>query len=258
MTSIRIFPHHRARDVIGDASAPRPAHHVLIVEDDADMAYVIERNLKREGCTVEVASDGDAAIAAGIEDRADLIVLDLMLPRQNGFTVLRTLRGAGVDAPVLLLTARNQDADKVQGFRLGADDYVTKPFSMPELMARVAALMRRSEMPPRRAGVGAAMLRGGPVSIDLVTRAVRREGKAVALSPKAYDLLVALMRRANSVVRRADLMREIWGYADGVASRTLDTHVNELRKKLEDDPSEPRLLKTVWRVGYVFACGEDS
>jgi two-component system, OmpR family, response regulator len=222
----------------------------LIVEDDRDMAFVLQRNLECEGYAVRAVHDGAEGIRAGLEQWAHAIVLDLMLPRQNGFTVLKTLRGAAIDVPVLLLTARREDVDKLHGFRLGADDYVTKPFQIAELMARVRALIRRGAQSERGVRGGAGVLVAGPLSIEFATRSVRLNGSDVALSPKAFDLLAVLARERNTVVRRSDLLREVWGYADGVASRTLDAHINELRRKLEADPSAPELVKTMWRVGY--------
>lgn len=218
------------------------------------MAFVLQRNLEHEGFQVRVVHDGTSGITTGLEAWAHVIVLDLMLPQHSGFTVLRTLRGAGLHVPVLVLTARREEVDKLHGFRLGADDYVTKPFSVPELMARVHALVRRGTQPawdPR--GIAADVVRIGPIQIDFARRTVLRDDLAVSLSPKSFDLLAVLVRHRNTVVRRADLLREVWGYADGVESRTLDTHVNELRRQLEADPAHPELVKTVWRVGYVLA-----
>jgi DNA-binding response OmpR family regulator len=230
---------------------------VLVVEDDADMAFVLERNLRAEGYSVTVAKDGDAAVARALKASVDVVLLDLMLPKRDGFRVLRALRDAGLGAPVLLLTARRQESDKLQGFRLGADDYLTKPFSMAELLARVAALIRRSERAGRTGADMARTLRVGPIEVDVVKQSVRRDGRLMKLTPKAYDLLVALMRRANSVATRTDLMREVWGYADDVTSRTLDTHIGDLRRRLERDPAEPVLIETVWRVGYRMTDGSE-
>ena len=231
---------------------------VLVVDDDSDMAFVLERNLRAEGYAVTVAQDGDAAVAQALEAWADVVLLDLMLPRRDGFRVLRALRDAGLDAPVLLLTARRQESDKLQGFRLGADDYLTKPFSMAELLARIAALIRRSERSSRTTGTAVARtLRVGPVEVDLAQQSVRRDGHLVKVTPKAFDLLVALMRRRNGIATRADLMREVWGYADDVASRTLDTHIGDLRRFLERNPAAPEIIQTVWRVGYRMTDGSE-
>ena len=218
------------------------------------MAFVLQRNLEGEGFAVRVVHDGASGIAAGLENWANAIVLDLMLPQQSGFTVLRTLRGAAIEVPVLILTARRADVDKLQGFRLGADDYVTKPFSVPELIARIHALIRRATRPAWNPPDAAnSVTDAGSIRINHASRTVTRDGRPVSLSPKAFDLLAVLVRHRNAVVRRADLLREVWGYADGVESRTLDTHVNELRRQLEVDPARPELVRTVWRVGYLLA-----
>jgi DNA-binding response OmpR family regulator len=231
----------------GGRATPR---HVLIVEDDRDMSFILERNLTAEGYAVSSAFDGLAGTERALEG-VDLIVLDLMLPKQDGFRVLRNLRRGGVETPILLLTARRQEGDKLQGFRLGADDYLTKPFSMPELVARVGALLRRSERArDRNPAAALELLRAGVVEVDLAGHTVRRDGQPVDLTPKAYDLLVALMRRRNRVASRSELLREVWGYAADVTTRTLDTHIADLRRELERDPARPRLIRTVWRVGY--------
>lgn len=223
---------------------------VVLVEDDGDLAFVLERNLTMEGYRTVAAADGDAGIATVLATSPSLIILDLMLPRRDGLRVLVALRSAGVDAPVLLLTARRQEQDKLQGFRLGADDYLTKPFSMAELIARVHALMRRS-----RTGASARcdVLRVGAIEVSIAGHSVRVRGRDVQLSPKAFDLLVALMRRPGEVIPRVELLRQVWGYASDVSSRTLDTHVGDLRRALEDDPANPQLIHTVWRVGYRLA-----
>jgi DNA-binding response OmpR family regulator len=178
-----------------------------------------------------------------------LVILDLMLPELDGFRVLRALREAGSRVPILVLTARGEEADKVRGLRLGADDYVTKPFGLLELLARVEALLRRAQ-----GGVPAApqesVLRFGDVVVDTTTRVVSRGGAAVELAPKEYELLLALLRGKGAVIPRLDLMRQVWGYSDAVVTRTVDTHVAELRRKLEADPAAPRHILTVRKVGY--------
>jgi two-component system response regulator VicR len=179
----------------------------------------------------------------GKERKHELIVLDLMLPSLDGFDVLQALRADGVDTPVLVLTARGDEADKVRGLRNGADDYVTKPFALRELLARVGALLRRSVAPPAAREFGA-------VVVDPATHRVTRRGVPVELRPKEYDLLQALLRRNGRVATRSELLREVWGYHESVLSRTLDTHVGELRRKLEDDPGRPRHILTIRKTGY--------
>src|SRR6185369_15947404 len=221
---------------------------VLIIEDNADLAYGLRNNLEIEGYAVDVAADGEEGLARARQSRPDLVILDLMLPRLDGFRVLRALRADGLTVPVLILTARGEEADKVRGLKLGADDYVTKPFGVLELLARIEALLRRAK------GVEAGdTARFGDVVVDRATRTVTRAGQAVELPPKAYDLLVALLARHGAVARRHELLREVWGYDAAVVSRTVDTHMAELRKKLEDDPAKPRHLLTARKVGYRLA-----
>jgi two-component system, OmpR family, alkaline phosphatase synthesis response regulator PhoP len=215
---------------------------VLIVEDNADLAYGLRNNLEIEGYDVEVAADGARGLDRVRTAPPDLLILDLMLPELDGFRVLRALRAEGLAMPVLILTARGEEADKVRGLKLGADDYVTKPFGLLELLARVEALLRRNVRRPLDAF--------GDVEIDRATRNVTRAGVAVELAPKEYDLLLALFDREGAVVSRLDLMRRVWGYSDAVVTRTIDTHVAELRRKLEEDAARPRHILTVRKVGY--------
>jgi len=191
---------------------------ILIVEDNRNLAHGLRTNLEFEGHDAEVAEDGPAGLSRARSGAHDLIVLDLMLPGLDGFRVLETLRHEGVDTPVLVLTARGDETDKVRGLRNGADDYVTKPFALRELLARVGALLRRPRAAPTPLGFG-------EVVVDPATRGVTRAGTPVALRPKEYELLRALLRRAGRVATRSELLREVWGYQDCVVSRTLDTHV---------------------------------
>jgi two-component system, OmpR family, alkaline phosphatase synthesis response regulator PhoP len=218
---------------------------ILIVEDDPDLGLGLRTSLEIEGHEAEVAADGLIGLERVRADRPDLVILDLMLPGMDGYRVLRTLRGDGIRVPVLILTARGEEADKVLGFRSGADDYVTKPFGLLELLARVEALLRRSG-----ALAEATPLRFGSVEIDRAARTVTRLGEPVALAPREFDLLVALYDRGGAVVSRHDLLREVWGHRGAVLTRTVDIHVAELRRKLEDDPGEPRHILTVWKRGY--------
>jgi DNA-binding response OmpR family regulator len=224
---------------------------VLIVEDNQDLAFGLRNNLEIEGYAVDVAADGPEGLAAARRAPPDLIVLDLMLPGMDGYRVLRQLREDGLTMPVLILTARGEEADKVLGFRLGADDYVTKPFGVLELLARVEALLRRSR--PAAGPAGRGVERFGDVEVDLSTRTVRRAGTVVALTPMEFDLLVALLRRNGAVVSRMELLAEVWGHSSAVLTRTVDTHIGELRRKLEHDPSTPRHILTVRKAGYRLA-----
>jgi DNA-binding response OmpR family regulator len=226
---------------------------ILLVEDNADLSLGLRNNLEIEGYEVAVADDGTTGMELARAQRPDLMILDLMLPGADGFRVLRTLRTEGLTMPILILTARGEEADKVRGLRLGADDYVTKPFGLLELLARVDALLRRAGRPPeapRSEGEPLGIERLGDIEIDSGMRAVTRGGQAVEIAPKEFDLLVALLRRDGGVVSRAALLREVWGYSESVVSRTVDTHIAELRRKLEDDPSTPRHILTVRKFGY--------
>ena len=222
---------------------------ILVVEDNADLAFGLRNNLEIEGYAVHVAADGPTGLTQARALRPDLIILDLMLPGLDGYRVLKALREEGAEMPVLILTAHGQEADKVRGFRLGADDYVTKPFGILELIARVGALLRRASRPDRDAA-SRARERFGEVEIDPSTRIVYRRSEPVSLTPMEFDLLVALVRRRGAVASRLDLLHEVWGHSSAVLTRTVDTHIAELRRKLEDNPAEPRHILTVRKAGY--------
>jgi two-component system, OmpR family, alkaline phosphatase synthesis response regulator PhoP len=217
---------------------------ILVVEDNPDLAFGLRNNFEIEGYDVDVADDGLKGLERARHWAPNLIVLDLMLPGMDGYRVLRSLRAEGIDTPVLILTARGEEADKVMGFRHGADDYVTKPFGVLELLARVEALLRRT----RRASPMAD--RFGEITIERASRLVLREGETVSLAPLEYDLLLALFDRRGAVATRHELLREVWGHQASVVSRTVDTHILELRKKLERDPARPRHILTVRKTGY--------
>lgn len=222
---------------------------ILVVEDNPDLAYGLRTSLEIEGHEVEVAEDGPGGLERALRlPRPDLIVLDLMLPGMDGYRVLRALREEGVETPVLILTAKGEEADKVLGFRLGADDYVTKPFGLLELLARVEALLRRAGWTGQEEE--RSVERFGDVKVDPAARTVTRGGEPVQLAPKEFDLLVALIQRRGAVASRLELLEEVWGHRAAVVTRTVDIHVSELRRKLEDDPSDPRHILTVWKAGY--------
>jgi two-component system alkaline phosphatase synthesis response regulator PhoP len=231
-----------------------PLAQILVIEDNEDLAFGLRNNLEIEGYRVELATDGAAGLIRARELQPDLIVLDLMLPSLDGYRVLRELRDEGNAVPVVILTARTEEADKVRGFRLGADDYVTKPFGVLELIARVEAVMRRSGrgLQPQRA------VQFGDVTVDLATRTVQRSDSPVQLTPMEFNLLVALANRKGAVVSRLDLLKEVWGHASTVLTRTVDTHVAELRRKLEDDPSRPKYILTSRKAGYRLRQGEPT
>ena len=221
---------------------------VLVVEDNANLAFGLTRSLESEGYEVEAAEDGLRGLEMARTTNPDLVVLDLMLPGMDGYTILKKLRAEGKDVPVLILTARGEEADKVFGFRLGADDYVTKPFSLSELLARVQAILRRAKGGERRDGE--AVEEFGDVSINTLARSVRKGENEIALTPKEFDLLLALIRRRGAVASRLELLKEVWGHQAEVMTRTVDIHIAELRRKLEDDASTPKHILTVWKAGY--------
>jgi len=217
---------------------------VLVIEDNVDLAFGLRNNLEIEGYEVQVSPDGRAGLAAARAWRPHLVVLDLMLPGLDGLRVLKALR-EDPGPPVLILTAKGEEADKVRGLKLGADDYVTKPFGLLELLARVEALLRRAQRgSPRRLDVF------GSIEVDVGARTVRRAGRVVELAPKELDLLLALLEADGAAVSRLELLRRVWGYPAAVVTRTVDTHVAELRRKLEGDPARPRHVLTVRKLGY--------
>ena len=222
---------------------------VILIEDNRNLAVGLRNNLEIEGYVVELAMDGATGLELARTVPADVIILDLMLPELDGYRVLRALREQGCDTPILILSARGEETDKVLGFQLGADDYVAKPFGLLELMARVEALRRRASGRHASARL-TEPARFGTVDVDPSTRTVRRDGMDVALRPKEFDLLAALIQRRGDVVSRDELLHQVWGYADEVFSRTVDTHVAELRRKLEPDPARPRHILTVRKAGY--------
>jgi DNA-binding response OmpR family regulator len=221
------------------------------VEDNLELAAGIRYNLELEGYEVRAAEDGRSGVEAVRACVPDLVILDLMLPGMDGFQVLRTLREEGVQVPVLVLTARGEEADKVRAFRLDADQYVTKPFGLLELLERVKMLLRRAGGRSPSAPADAT-LRFGDVEVDPAARKVLKGGREVPLTPRAFDLLVALVASRGRVLTRQDLLRDVWGHRGRVLTRTVDSHVSELRHKLEDDPDDPRHILTVWKIGYRF------
>ena len=220
---------------------------ILLIEDNRDFAATLSANLEREGYTVSVAPTGVEGLEMAKQSHPDLIILDLMLPAMSGFTVLQRLRDEGRDAPVLIMTALGTEEEKLRGFGLGADDYVVKPCGLLEILARVRALLKRSTAGP---GAVRSEVQVGDLTIDFGARVVRRDRDEIALRPKEFDLLAALVRHRGRVVSRADLLREVWGYAAGTESRTVETHLAALRERLGDDPQAPRYIVTVRRAGY--------
>lgn len=220
---------------------------ILVIEDNADLAFGLRTNLEVDGYEVILAEDGEAGLACALSDKPDMIILDLMLPKLNGIDVLRRIRKKDASIPILILTAKGNEVDKVLGLRLGADDYVTKPFALMELMARIEALLRRVGNSSRPGGVNYDF---GNVRVCTETQEVTRNGLVIEMTPKEYGLLLALLVRNGSVATRVELMKEVWGYSSAVVSRTVDTHIAELRRKLEDDPARPNYIVTIRSSGY--------
>ncbi len=231
---------------------------ILVVDDDDSIAEMINFHLTQYSYQVIVVTDGKSAVQTARQLLPDLLILDVMLPELNGFEVCRSLRTDATTAqiPILMLTARKHETDKVEGLDIGADDYLGKPFSYRELVARVHALLRRStynQVQPRRVlKEEETYLVAGPVKIDLVGWRVTCRGKPVDLQPKEFALLTYLVRHRGTVVTRDQLLQDVWGYDYEGSSRTVDVHIRWLREKLEEDPTDPKLIQTVLRVGYCF------
>lgn len=222
---------------------------VLVVEDDATLRGVLEYNLKKEGHSVVAAADGAEALDVARREKPDLIVLDIMLPKMSGFEVCRILRKE-MSVPILMLTARGDETDKVVGLDLGADDYMTKPFSMRELLARVRAGLRRSGMQVGDAEDAGTLLKGDGIEVDTGRHTASVGSAHLTLTPKEFDLLAFFLKNRGLVLTREQLLEKIWGYEYAGDTRTVDVHVRWLREKIEDDPARPRRLKTVRGVGY--------
>ena len=222
---------------------------ILIIEDQEDLARGLSNNLEIEGYEVGVAFDGESGLALARMTAPSLVILDLMLPQLDGYRVLSALREDGNDVPVLILTARTEETDKVRGFRYGADDYVTKPFGLLELLSRVQALLRRANAVADQSGLP-ERITFGDIQIFPRIQKVTRKDAPVVLRPREFELLIALLRRRGTIVTRLDLLREVWGYGEDVMSRTVDTHIAELRRKIEDDAACPRHILTVRKKGY--------
>jgi DNA-binding response OmpR family regulator len=222
---------------------------VLVVEDDVNVSEVVVRYLEREGFAVTAVADGYEAVARAEAQLPDIVVLDLMLPGLDGLEVCRRLR-ARTPVPVIMLTARGEEDDRIVGLELGADDYITKPFSPRELTARVKTVLRRATSPAIPGGTGGPLVAGDLV-VDPASHEVRRGGELIPLTAREFDLLRFLAQRPRHVFRREELLEQVWGYTYGDAS-TVTVHIRRLREKLENDPSAPTRITTVWGVGYRF------
>jgi DNA-binding response OmpR family regulator len=220
---------------------------ILIVEDEPSIALALEEDLRGEGYATEVAGDGEHGARRALDGRFDLVLLDVMLPKLDGFDVCRRIRRAGVQVPIILLTARTQEAEKVLGLELGADDYVTKPYSPRELRARVKAHLRRLD-----AVVQGEVYRFGDAELDFARCELRRAGRRIDLSALEFKLLSAFVRRSGRVMTRGQLLDEVWGRDTYVTDRVVDNQVNNLRKKIEPIPERPRYLVALRGLGYRF------
>ena len=221
--------------------------NVLIVEDEQILRESLEVRLRAEGYAVDTAADGNEALQKATELPFDLIVLDVMLPYRSGLDVCREVRQQGLATPILMLTVRDQIVDKVVGLSLGADDYLTKPFEAPELIARIQALLRRT---PVRTGQGVHKF--GSIQVDVPRGKITRSGIPIHLTSSEFHVLCYLMEHAGSTVPRADLLRSLWGHEEGTSTRTVDMHIASLRQKLEFNPKQPEMILTVPSVGYKF------
>ena len=220
---------------------------ILIVDDEPEIVRGLEDNLRFEGYQTCAAGDGREALAVAAREAPDLILLDIMMPGQSGWDVCRELRGRGIDVPIIMLTARGEEADRVRGLELGADDYITKPFSLRELLARVRAVLRRPG--PRQKVEEFAF---GEVRVRPRGRQAFKAGQPVALTRKEFDLLVYLLEHRGEVITRERLLDEVWGYERFPTTRTVDTHILRLRRKFEADPDRPAFILTVHGQGYTF------
>ncbi len=222
---------------------------MLVVEDDLTVSEVVTRYLEREGFVVEAVYDGKVAMERALADPPELVVLDVMIPTLDGFEVCRRLRASG-PVPIIMLTARGEEADRIAGLELGADDYVSKPFSPRELTARVKAVLRRAAA-PLAAADEPAVLRAGDLVVDTLAREVKVGGRIAALTAREFDVLVYFMRHPGRAFRREELLEWVWGFSYGDTS-TVTVHVRRIRDKIEREPADPRHIVTVWGVGYRF------
>lgn len=224
--------------------------HILIVEDEEALRMTLSDRLHSEDYAVDSAADGEEGVRKALGGEFDLIILDVMLPKKKGFDVCRDIRKAGRVMPIIMLTARGETVDKVLGLKIGADDYLTKPFEMAELMARIEALLRRA---PLRATEADSVHDFGRLRVDLRGTSVSRDGKTIPLSAREFQLLRYFIEHPGATLSREVLLKEVWGYSADAFTRTVDVHVASLRQKIEEDPKKPSLFTTVLGLGYKFA-----
>src|SRR2546426_5849984 len=246
--------HAHSLDAAGAAAAPAPNTSLLIIEDDDNISTAIEEYFSRAGYTVHAAHDGIAGIEAAVKNRPDVVVLDLMLPKMDGLAVCKDLRQKNPQIPILMLTAKDDVVDKVLGLEMGADDYITKPFSLRELEARIKSVLRRARAAAAGAdGENETPIVRGPLRIDPVRREVTIADRHVDLTPKEFDLLRLFAGNPGRVFPRKYLLEKIWDYSYEGYDRTIDSHINRLRAKIEENPENPQMVLTVWGIGYKFS-----
>ena len=224
-------------------------NRILLIEDEAGLIITLTDRLHSEGFDVQTASDGEAGFSLALNENFDLIILDVMLPKKNGLDVCRDLRQKGITTPILMLTAKGETIDKVLGLKLGADDYLTKPFEVIELMARIEALLRRS---PNTNQESLDSFRFGEIAIDFRRAVVKKENELIELSALEFKLLQYLIEHRGEVLKRDELLDEVWGYDAMPSTRTVDVHIAWLRQKLEENPRHPQFIQTVHGFGYKF------
>jgi len=229
------------------------AHDILVVEDNPEIADLIALHLRDLGARVSLAGDGDRGLELALSGRFDLVVLDLMLPGTDGLTICRRVRASLPALPIIMVTAKDDELDRVLGLEMGADDYVVKPFSVRELVARVKAVTRRAAQTPGGGDEGTHTRRSGGLEADDATRTVTLDGAPITLTAKEFDLLWQFMGHPGLVFTRAQLLDQVWGYGHEGYEHTVNSHINRLRAKIEADPANPRHVLTVWGVGYKFA-----
>jgi len=247
----------RSPEAVGAAPAPTPQTSLLIIEDDDNISTAIEEYFSRAGYAVNAAPDGIAGIEEAVKNRPDVVVLDLMLPRMDGLAVCKELRQKHPQMPILMLTAKDDVVDKVLGLEMGADDYITKPFSLRELEARIKSVLRRTRAAVASGdGKDETPIVRGTLRIDPIRREVTIAGRHVELTPKEFDLLRLFAGNPGRVFPRKYLLEKIWDYSYEGYDRTIDSHINRLRAKIEENPDNPQLVLTVWGIGYKFTDAE--
>jgi len=251
---IAMFPDTTTALPKSRGSLPAMQKKVLIVEDDKDIAHLVELHLKDQGCICDVTGDGEVGLEKALKSQYDLIILDLMLPNVDGMEICKEVRLEKNNTPILMLTSRSEELDRVLGLELGADDYLTKPFSVRELIARVKAIFRRVEAVKEDIdGAGKKLVQFGDLTIDIEKRKVTLRGNKIDLTAKEFDLLVLFAKNPGKAYSRQALLDSVWGYTFEGYDHTVNSHINRLRSKIEADPSNPKYIQTVWGVGYKFA-----